>query len=343
MTPLFELQGVTKTFARPEDAVARLRARLAGQPAARRVTVLHETDLAVAPGEVLGLVGESGCGKSTLGRVAAGLHAPDTGRRLWDGADVAAMPPAQERATALGIQMIFQDPHASLNPRRRVGDAIGEAAGVHGLLEGASQADFAAELLRQVGLDPAMADRFPHQFSGGQRARIGIARALAVQPRFLVCDESVAALDVSVQAQVLNLFMDLRERKGLTYLFISHDLSVVHHLADRVAVMYLGRLVEVAPTAELFREPAHPYTRALLDSVPRLDAGNTVFQPLKGEIASPLAPPSGCAFHPRCPHAMAVCREQQPALQPVAAGRFAACHLVPACGTVPSTDSQSAP
>jgi peptide/nickel transport system ATP-binding protein len=331
MTALVELQGVTRSFARGGGGLlGRVRARLAGRPAERRVTVLHATDLAVHPGEVLGLVGESGCGKSTLGRIVAGLLKADAGRRLWDGSDLAALPPRDARRAALSVQMIFQDPDASLNPRRRVADAIGEAAVVHGLVGRAEREGYVAELLRQVGLDPALGRRFAHQFSGGQRARIGIARALAVRPRFLVCDESVAALDVSVQAQVLNLFMDLRERMGLTYLFISHDLSVVNHLSDRVAVMYLGRLVELGPTDELFSAPLHPYTRALLDSVPRLQTNQALFSPLQGEIASVLAPPTGCAFHPRCAQAQARCREQRPPLLDVGGGRRVACHLVPA-------------
>ena len=342
-TPLMELRGISRSFARAGNAFTRLGERLRGRTPDTRVTVLQPTDLTVGAGEVLGLVGESGCGKSTLGRIVAGLLPPDSGRRLWRGDNMATLPPAQTQRVALSVQMIFQDPYASLNPRRRVGDAIAEAAVVHGLVPAAQRQDFVAQLLQQVGLDPAMAQRFPHQFSGGQRARIGIARALAVRPDFLVCDESVAALDVSVQAQVLNLFMDLRERMGLTYLFISHDLSVVHHLADRVAVMYLGRLVELAPTEDLFREPAHPYTRALLDSVPRLEGGQANFAPLAGEMASVLAPPSGCAFHPRCPHAMAVCSQQEPVLRTVAPGRSVACHLVQHSATMAAPDPVSTP
>jgi oligopeptide/dipeptide ABC transporter ATP-binding protein len=225
------------------------------------------------------------------------------------------------------IQMIFQDPFASLNPRMRVAEIIGEAPRVHGLVAARDIGNYVAELLGRVGLDGSYARRYPHQFSGGQRARIGIARALAVQPEFLVCDEAVAALDVSIQAQVLNLFMDLRDQLRLTYLFISHDLGVVRHLSQRVVVMYLGRVVEIAPTAALFEAPNHPYTQALLAEVPRIDRRRRTFVPIKGEIPSPLAPPTGCHFHPRCPHAMPRCISEVPALRSIGAGRLSACHL----------------
>jgi peptide/nickel transport system ATP-binding protein len=223
--------------------------------------------------------------------------------------------------------MIFQDPFASLNPRMRVIDIVGEAPRVHGLVDRGGAADYVADLLARVGLDPVMMRRYPHQFSGGQRARIGIARALAVKPEFLVCDEAVAALDVSIQAQVLNLFMDLRDEFGLTYLFISHDLGVVRHLSNRVVVMYLGRVVEIAATETLFAAPRHPYTRALLAEVPRIDRTRRTFVPIRGEIPSPLAPPAGCHFHPRCPDAMPRCASVAPALREVAPGRWSACHL----------------
>jgi peptide/nickel transport system ATP-binding protein len=223
--------------------------------------------------------------------------------------------------------MIFQDPFASLNPRLRVLDLVGEAPVVHGLVPAAQRREWVAEQLRRVGLDPSLVDRFPHQFSGGQRARVGIARALAVGPRFLICDEAVAALDVSIQAQVLNLFMELREALGLTYLFISHDLGVVRHLCDRVVIMYLGRVVETAPATEFFASPNHPYAHALLAEVPRLEARKKNFLAIVGEIPSPLDPPPGCHFHPRCPHATARCREEVPVLKPIAPGRWSACHL----------------
>jgi peptide/nickel transport system ATP-binding protein len=227
----------------------------------------------------------------------------------------------------LAIQMIFQDPYASLNPRMRVLDIVGEAPVVHGLVGKDAQRDYVAGLLERVGLDASLMRRFPHQFSGGQRARIGIARALAVKPEFLVCDEAVAALDVSIQAQVLNLFIRLREELGLTYLFISHDLGVVRHLSDRVVIMYLGRVVETARTGVLYDEPNHPYTQALLAEVPQLDVRRKRFAAIEGEIPSPLSPPPGCHFHPRCPHAMPRCKIERPALREIAPGRLSACHL----------------
>jgi peptide/nickel transport system ATP-binding protein len=281
----------------------------------------------VQAGEVVGLVGESGCGKSTLGRLAVGLLEPSAGMRLWHGEEIAQLPASMQRDIQLKIQMIFQHPYASLNPRMRVADIVGEAPLVHGLIEAREQREYVAELLLRVGLDASLVRRFPHQFSGGQRARIGIARALAVKPEFLVCDEAVAALDVSIQAQVLNLFIELREEFNLTYLFISHDLGVVRHLSDRVVVMYLGRIVESGPTKELYDRPNHPYTQALIDEVPRVDARHRSYVPIRGEIPSPLDPPKGCHFHPRCPHAFARCREEVPRLREIAPQRLSACHL----------------
>jgi peptide/nickel transport system ATP-binding protein len=228
---------------------------------------------------------------------------------------------------ALKVQMIFQDPLASLNPRMRVRDIIGEAPRVHGLVTASEIEEYVDDIMLRVGLDTSYKRRYPHQFSGGQRQRIGIARALAVKPEFIVCDEAVAALDVSIQAQVLNLFMKLREALDLTYLFISHDIGVVEHLADRVAIMYLGRIVEMAPTEELFARPNHPYTQALLREVPRIDTRQHAFEPIKGEIPSPLDPPSGCHFHPRCPHAFKPCREEQPKLVEIAPEWLSACYL----------------
>ena len=324
---LIELKGVSKRFVKPLDVAARIGNALGAHAREEVVHAVDRVSLRIEPREVVGLVGESGCGKSTLGRLAVGLMPPSSGERYWKGVALDALPPARARAAQLAMQMIFQDPYASLNPRMRVVDIVGEAPVVHGLIASHQKVEYVGLQLNRVGLDPTLMRRFPHQFSGGQRARIGIARALAVRPEFLVCDESVAALDVSIQAQVLNLFMDLRSALNLTYLFISHDLGVVQHISDRVVIMYLGRVVESGPTLELFRAPSHPYTRALLAEVGKVEPVKRTFVPVAGEIPSPLAPPPGCHFHPRCPHAMARCRESAPPLVDVAPGRRAACWL----------------
>ncbi len=292
-------------------------------------------DLAIRKGETLGLVGESGCGKSTVARLIVGLYPPTRGAIACDGVTIAGEGATTDaralRQARRGMQMIFQDPYASLNPRWRVAAIVAEPIVSQAPRTGRAQiAARVATLLEQVGLAAADGAKYPHQFSGGQRQRISIARALSTQPQFLVCDEPTSALDVSVQAQVLNLMRDLQRRMGLTYLFISHNLAVVHHIADRVGVMYLGRIVELAPTRELFASPQHPYTRMLLDAVPDLEMTGEARIAVAGEVPNPLDPPPGCAFHPRCPHADARCRSVGPALLPAGEGRHGAvaCHAV---------------
>jgi peptide/nickel transport system ATP-binding protein len=322
------LENVSKRFVKSIDFAERIANLLGASYREQVVRAVDEVTFTIGEGEVVGLVGESGCGKSTLGRIVAGVLAASAGTVRWHGQRLDELAGDERRRAQLAVQMIFQDPFASLNPRLTVADIVGEAPRFHGLVRGTKeQKDHVAEALRRVGLDPTYAERYPHQFSGGQRQRIGIARALAVGPEFLVCDEAIAALDVSIQAQVLNLFMKLRDELGLTYLFISHDLSVVEHISDRIVIMYLGRVVETAPTDELFREPNHPYTQALLEEVPRLEARPRDYQPIKGEIPSPIDPPSGCHFHPRCPHAHERCRVERPALKEIAPNRWSACHL----------------
>jgi oligopeptide/dipeptide ABC transporter ATP-binding protein len=325
--PLIEARNLSKRFTTRLDVAERVANLFGAGLEERSVHAVDGVSLAIRPGEVLGLVGESGCGKSTLGRVLAGIHPSSSGDVFWEGRNVAELSAAETRQAQLAAQMIFQDPMSSLNPRKTVAQAIGEAPMAHGMVRRGDVAAMVADLMERVGLDPSYARRYPHQFSGGQRQRIGIARALAVRPRFLICDESVSALDVSIQAQILNLFMDLRAELGLTYLFISHDLGVVKHISDRVAIMYLGRIVESAGADEFFARPNHPYTQALLAEMPTVKQRRRVFQPVKGEIPSPLHPPSGCHFHPRCPHAFERCRIERPVLREIAPGHVSACHL----------------
>jgi peptide/nickel transport system ATP-binding protein len=283
----------------------------------------------IARGETLALVGESGCGKSTVARMMVGLYAPTRGRVVFDGTDLSTLGTAAGKPLRSKLQMIFQDPYASLNPRWKVVDIIAEPIRVHRLIDGdAAIRARVAELLQHVGLAPADADKYPHQFSGGQRQRLSIARALASQPTFLVCDEPTSALDVSVQAQVLNLMRDIQRADGLTYLFISHNLAVVHHVSDRVGVMYLGRIVELADKTTLFATPRHPYTRMLLDAIPDMQMTGKARTPVAGEVPNPLNPPPGCTFHPRCPLANERCKAERPLLRRLDDGAQVACHAV---------------
>ena len=319
--PLVKARGLERSFSSATGVFGRARGE---------IRAVDGVDLDIAAGETVGIVGESGCGKSTLGRLLLGLLRPSAGGVEFDGHDLSSLGAAELRRLRRRMQIIFQDPYASLNPRMRVGRMIGEGLEVHGLAGGVELKRRVLELMDRVGLAPEAFDRYPHEFSGGQRQRIGIARALAVGPAFIVADEPVSALDVSIQAQVLNLLMDLREEMGLAFAFISHDLRVVEHMSDRVAVMYLGRIVELAPALSIYRSPRHPYTKALLSAVPSIEdalAGKGAERVvLAGDVPSPLNLPSGCRFHPRCPLAEARCKESDPMLED-GDGHLTACHL----------------
>ena len=319
MTPLVEIRDLVKHFP------------LTGGVLLREVARVHAVDgvsLSIQPGETLGLVGESGCGKSTLGRAILRLEEPTSGEVLFEGEDVLAFDPERMRQMREKMQIIFQDPFSSLNPRKSVAHIVGEPLLVHGVKSRAEREERVQQLLEVVGLRREHMRRYPHQFSGGQRQRIGVARALALNPKLIICDEAVSALDVSIQAQVINLLQDLQDEFNLTYLFISHDLSVVEHISDRVAVMYLGKVVELADKEALYANPAHPYTQALLGAAPipdpHLEMKHTI---LKGDVPSPINPPSGCRFHTRCPYTEQVCIDHEPELKEYGKGHTAACHF----------------
>jgi len=323
---LVQVEDLAKTF----DVSAPWLNRVLERKPRQYVHAVDGVSFSIDKGKTLALVGESGCGKSTVARLLVGLYEPTRGRVRFDGQDTGmrGAERGQMRSLRRRMQMIFQDPYASLNPRWKVLDIVGEPLREHGLASGADQLRAkVAELLQSVGLAAADVEKFPHQFSGGQRQRISIARALATRPEFLVCDEPTSALDVSVQAQVLNIMKDLQREQGLTYLFISHNLAVVRHVSDKVGVMYLGRLVELADKLELFARPRHPYTRMLLDAIPDIHMSGSSRTPVQGEVPNPLNPPSGCAFHPRCPHANARCSAERPALIDKDGVRVA-CHAV---------------
>jgi len=318
--PLLKIENLKKYY----RVTAGLIPRTLGE-----IKAVDGVSLDIAEGEVLGLVGESGCGKSTLGKAILRLEEPTGGEVSFQGTDVLAMNKRELRTLRGKIQIVFQDPDSSLDPRMTVGDSIEEALIVHGISNASEREQRVARLMEKVGLEANFAERYPHEFSGGQRQRIGIARALAMNPRLIIADEPVSALDVSVQAQILNLMMDIQDDDGLSYMFVSHDLAIVKYIADRVAVMYLGKIVELADKAELFRNPWHPYTAALLSAVAGLRTAGGGRILLNGDMPSPLHPPSGCRFHTRCHRVIQVCPSAEPAFREVAPGHYAACHLYP--------------
>ena len=316
---LVQAEGLRKSFARRSGPWG---------GASQAVRAVDGVDLEIRERETLGLVGESGSGQSTLGRLLIRLLEPDAGSIRFDGTDLLALEPRRLRKLRRSVQIIFQDPYASLNPRMKVGTAVGEPLEIHGLVSGrAERRERVGRLLQQVGLDPSAASRYPHEFSGGQRQRIGIARAIACSPRFIVADEPVSALDAPVQAQIINLLIELQEKLGPAYLFIAHDLRLVERICDRVAVMYFGRVVEQATAAELYAKPLHPYTRALMASTPSMEPGTITPPALSGEPPSQTRPPAGCSFHPRCPVAVDECSRMEPQLLALGAEHRVACHL----------------
>lgn len=330
---LMKMRNVGRTFGKPQGMIGKVRSRLTGRDERQVVHALSNIDLELRAGQMTGVVGESGCGKTTLGRIVGGLLAPTSGTILWDDKPIETLSAAEQLERRFKTQIVFQDPYASLNPRMRVRNLVGEAPRLHGLAAKSQLEEYVAVYCLKAGVPEAHLDRFPHQLSGGQRQRVCIARALAMQPELIVFDEAVSALDVSVQAQVLNLLADLQADLNLTSLFITHDLGVVRHIADRIVVMYLGEIVEVAPAATLFENASHPYTLALITEMPKPVPQKRKFAGIKGEVPSPLNPPSGCYFHTRCPKAMDVCRVKKPASVDIGQDHRVACHLFPASET----------
>jgi oligopeptide/dipeptide ABC transporter ATP-binding protein len=322
--PLLRVTDLVKHY----DSRRGVWGRITGRPGSL-VQAVNGVSLDIGHGETVGLIGESGCGKSTLGRAILRLHEPTSGRVEFDGTDVTALGPEPLKVMRRRMQIIFQDPYASLNPRKTVAEIVGLPLRLHGVARGAQARDRVAAMIENVGLRAEHLGRYPHEFSGGQRQRIGIARALILNPQFLVCDEPVSALDVSIQAQILHLLENLRRELGLTYLFVSHDIAVIGYVSDRIAVMYLGEIVEIGPTRAILESPRHPYTQALLSAVPRVDhAGKAQRVRLQGDLPSPINPPAGCKFHSRCPQAMPQCATETPRAVRLADGRMAACHLI---------------
>ncbi len=321
--PLLSVEHLVKVY----KGRRTLAERLTGRPESN-VQAVSDVSIDIRRGEILGLIGESGCGKSTLGRAILRLHEPTSGRVTFDGTDITALDDAEMKAMRRRMQIIFQDPYASLNPRRTVAEIVGLPMKLHGLAKSAAETrEKVAAIVVKVGLKASQLDRYPHQFSGGQRQRIGIARALVSNPDFIVCDEPVSALDVSIQAQIIRLLLDLKDEMGLTYLFISHDISVIGYLSDRVAVMYLGEIVELGPVELVLSRPRHPYTQSLMSAVPEVDRpGHHKRVRLEGDLPSPINPPPGCKFHTRCPLAIDVCRHKAPVTETIGSGHTAACH-----------------